>query len=315
MANRTRMIAEGAASTVLFIILLLITFYIPLVSIISVFSLPIPIMYFTSRHGYRASLLVLGSSFILSVLVSQLVFASSMAGFLLVGLVMGEILKRKGTAISLLIGGTLSNIVVLLVTYGVVAVFFHLNPIKWMSDYMIKNIDLTVQMNPFIKDNPNAMNRVQMLKEVFKSLAQIAPAIIVMSSVLYTVIIQLLSGAVLKRLRASFPKWPPFREWHFPRQLVWYYLADLILVIFVGNKWGPTGTMAFLNVFYILEWIFVIQGLSFVYFFFHQKNQGLILPVIITIFSLLIPSVLYITGILGIIDLGFDFRSRIRSHK
>lgn len=311
LANRTRVITEGAASTVLFIVLLLLTTYVPFIGIISVFILPIPIMYFSTKHGYKPGLIVLVCSFIIAVLVTQLLSACATSGFLLVGLVMGELLKRKGTAIHLLIGGTLSNVVVLLIAYGLCSVLFHLNPINWMSNTILNNIDLSVKMSPFVKGNPNAMNQVNLLRDAVKSMAQLAPALIVTISVFYAFIIELISGAVLRRLRVPFPKWLPFKQWQFSRQLVWYYLVDLILLFLVGNKWGEAGSMVFINVFYILEWVFIIQGLAFIYFFFDQRTQRKLWPILITVFTFLLPPVLYIVRILGIIDLGFNFRARI----
>jgi uncharacterized protein YybS (DUF2232 family) len=69
--------------------------------------------------------------------------------------------------------------------------------------------------------------------------------------------------------------------------------------------------MVALNVVVLLEWVMAIQGFAFIFFYFHQKKKRRIVPILITIFSILIPPVLYIVRLLGIIDLGFDLRSRI----
>ncbi|WEG12805.1 YybS family protein [Pullulanibacillus sp. KACC 23026] len=313
MANRTRMITEGAASTVLFVIILLLTSYVPIIGIISIFLLPIPIMYFTSKQGYKSGLIVFLSCFIITILVTDLLRACVAVFFLLIGLVMGELLKRKCSAIQLLIAGTCSNIVVLLIAYGICAFLFHINPINWITNQILKSIDLTLKMSPYLQGNKDAMKQFEAMRAQAKNMSQLAPALLVAISAMYALIIEILSGAVLKRLRVPFPKWQPFREWRFQRQLVWYYLGDLILMYWVGDKWGSTGSMVFYNIFYILEIIMVIQGLAFIYYFFYQRKQGLLFPNLITVFSILIPPVLYIVLILGIIDLGFDFRSRIKS--
>jgi uncharacterized protein YybS (DUF2232 family) len=56
----------------------------------------------------------------------------------------------------------------------------------------------------------------------------------------------------------------------------------------------------------------IIQGLSLVFYYAHAKRMGKALPIIAVVFAVLIPVVLYIIRILGIIDLGFDLRSRFK---
>lgn len=306
MTQRTRRITEGA-STVLLIILLLVLSYIPLIGSFSFFFLPVPMAYFASRQGFKASLLVYLCSFIVGILVVQLVLACVAMGFLLAGIVMGVLLFKKASVWQLLVGASLSNIVVLLVGYGVATLLFHINPVSWMTNYMQRILDTSFS-SLFVGHTQSMQN----FKNAIKSIGSLAPAFLVTSAIFYAFIVQSIAGAVLRRLRTPFPKWPPFREWRFPRQLMWYFVIALILEMFTGGSQGKQGwSVIVFNVLYLMEWVTVIQGLSFVYFFFHQRGQRVIFPILITLFSLLVPVVLYIVRILGIIDLGFDFRSRI----
>jgi uncharacterized protein YybS (DUF2232 family) len=64
------------------------------------------------------------------------------------------------------------------------------------------------------------------------------------------------------------------------------------------------------NLTYILQMFMFFQGLTFIFYFFYQRGMPKSIPLIIFLFSLTSPNFLYIIGILGIIDLGFDLRRR-----
>ncbi len=69
--------------------------------------------------------------------------------------------------------------------------------------------------------------------------------------------------------------------------------------------------MALVNLTYILYFLMVFQGYSFMFYFFHQKGMSKSSSIVIAILAFIIPIMLYIVGILGIMDLGLDLRKRL----
>jgi uncharacterized protein YybS (DUF2232 family) len=59
---------------------------------------------------------------------------------------------------------------------------------------------------------------------------------------------------------------------------------------------------------YILQFILILQGYTFIFYFCDQKGISKAISITIAIVAFLVPIFLYIIGILGIIDLGFDLR-------
>jgi uncharacterized protein YybS (DUF2232 family) len=71
---------------------------------------------------------------------------------------------------------------------------------------------------------------------------------------------------------------------------------------------GTFWYMAIINMTYILQFLIILQGYTFIFYYFDKKGFSKAISITIAIVSFLIPIFLYIVGILGIIDLGFDLR-------
>jgi uncharacterized protein YybS (DUF2232 family) len=56
--------------------------------------------------------------------------------------------------------------------------------------------------------------------------------------------------------------------------------------------------------------LIIIQGLAFAFYIIHQKSLAKGLGVLVVILTFMIPIVRYIIMLLGITDLGFDFRKQ-----
>lgn len=159
----------------------------------------------------------------------------------------------------------------------------------------------------------DAKKEIDILRQGVNMMVYTIPTTIVTFGVFHALITELVSTPILRRLRVDFPKWPPFRECRFPRSLIWYYLAALIIELFGHvdtNQWLFT---VVINVYAILEIVMIIQGFAFIFYFCYVKNIPAAVPIIVVIFSILSgPILLYIIRVLGIIDLGFDLRARLK---
>jgi uncharacterized protein YybS (DUF2232 family) len=305
----SKMLREGAGAALLFTLLLVLTIYVPIIGWVILFVLPIPLTFFTSRSGWKAGFIVLACSFLVATFFTPIFSYIFIAGLLLAGLVMGELLRRRGTFFSLLLGVTFSNLVILLIGYGIATKVYKLNIVSWLVSNLTKNFELTLKMYPAIYSHPT--EQLNLIHQAIIGLGQLIPAFLVILAVFYALLIEIVSGLILRRLRAPFPKCPPVKNWRFPRNVIWYYFLAVIIMMAGGSVAGSSLAMVALNVVVLLEWVMAIQGFAFIFFYFHQKKKKRFVPILITIFSILIPPVLYIVRLLGIIDLGFDLRSRI----
>jgi len=303
----TKVIVEGALTSAIFIVLFLICIYIPPISIVGVFFWPIPLLFYTSRHGIKAGLIAFLAAFVLMLLFTHIITAVSGLLFLITGLVMGYVLYLRKSAFAVLTAGSLATIIGLVAYYGALVSFFHIAPFKEIIDSAIKFSKEAEKLSP-----SSAKEQWEMYREMFKMLPTLAPMILTIGGISFSFIIQLISAPILRRLGADFPKWPAFREWSVPRSLLWYYLISLGILLFGRLETNSTLYMVVLNVFEILELAMVLQGVTLIFYFFHERGTRITIPVILSIVGVIIPFTLYIIRILGIIDLGIGLRARIR---
>lgn len=99
-----------------------------------------------------------------------------------------------------------------------------------------------------------------------------------------------------------------------PESLLWYYLITMLLALFVNTDKNSFVYMAITNLFFILQFFILLQGYSLIFYIAHVKSWVKAIPVLIVVFSLLLPIPIITTAVrfLGIIDLGFPFRETIK---
>ena len=89
--NKSKAITDGALLTAVYIILLLIIVFVPLIQILGVFALSVPFIIYTAKHGIKLGSLMLFVSIIFS-----LVFATAFSlPFTLLAGIGGIVLERN----------------------------------------------------------------------------------------------------------------------------------------------------------------------------------------------------------------------------
>jgi uncharacterized protein YybS (DUF2232 family) len=103
-------------------------------------------------------------------------------------------------------------------------------------------------------------------------------------------------------------KWKSFKEISLPKSILYYFLLTLLVSMVMNPEEGTFWYMAIINMTYILQFLMILQGYTFIFYYFDKKGFSKAISITIAIVSFIIPIFLYIVGILGIIDLGFDLR-------
>ncbi|HEX6922590.1 MAG TPA: DUF2232 domain-containing protein [Bacillales bacterium] len=311
--KRTNALTEGAMTAVLFIVLLLIAFYVPLIGYIIIWFLPLPFVAYVLRNQLKPAFTVWAVSLVIALLVA------SLYGFLLAfvfasgGLVVGELYRRRYSAFGVLLGGSLIYTAGVIIVFIFSVVFLDLNVISSTLQLVEQTIDSAEQMATTLGEDPG--NRFASMRQTLDRLHYLAPIFLIFMGVSYALITQLIATPIMKRIGFSqyVQPWIPFREWHFPKSFLWYYLVVLIIGFLQSFTVGSAWFIVYYNLFMILQMAMLIQGVSFIFFFMHLKKvrKGisiLVLVAFLFFWALLMPFV----RIIGIIDLGFDLRKRLR---
>ncbi|MFS0821110.1 YybS family protein [Bacillus sp. 1P02SD] len=303
-------LTEGAMLLAFYSVLLLLTLYIPLLGALFLFLLPVPFILFTVKYRVKQSFLFLLIAFLLSGLLGSVLGIIHTIVFGITGILLGELINRGRSGIELFLGSCLSYLFSIVLLYVTAIAVLQIDVFDMIRESSRESFAMAESI---MRATGGEVNKeaIAKLEESINMMQYIVPSMFVLFAMLLAFVTVIAMKPVLTRLQVKMNPFPPFREITFPKSILWYYLL-ILLLSFVELEKGTFGYTAFLNLFFVLQLFMIIQGLSFIYYFCHQKGITKAVPIILTIFT---PFLLYIIRILGIIDIGFQLRNRISGKK
>jgi uncharacterized protein YybS (DUF2232 family) len=311
--EKTKALTEGAIMLALYMVLFLMTLYIPFLGGLTLFILSLPFVVYTARKGWKSGLFLFAASIILTLLFGSIMAVPTTILFGLSGIVIGYLYKRNRSRFEILSIGSIAFILNLLLVYVIITTIFQINPLEEAQKAAGESIKITREMMEGLGQTIDEQ-QLEQLEEAFELVPLLIPTVIVFVGLSLAFITQLVSTTILRRLGFQVEKWPPFRTIQLPKSLIWYYLLSMIAMLFPLEKDSMT-FLAVFNLFHVLQLLMVFQGLSFIFFYCYHKNLSKGIPITILVLSFLLPFLLYIVRIIGIIDLGFDLRKRVEQKK
>ncbi|MEH7382015.1 YybS family protein [Bacillus sp. JJ1533] len=308
--KNAKIITEGAMLLAIYSVLLLLTLYLPLLGVVLSFLLPIPFILFTVKYKVKQSLLFILIAFLLSGLLGSVFGVIHTIMFGITGILLGELINRGRSGIDLFLGSCLSYLFSIVLLYVTAILVLQIDVFDMIRESSRESFAMAESIMRATGGEVNT-EVVTQLEDSIEMMQYMIPSMFVLLAMLFAFVTVVAMKPVLVRLQVKMNPFPPFREISFPKSILWYYLL-ILLFSFVEMEKGTFGYTAFLNLFFVLQMFMVIQGLSFIYYFCHQKGITKAVPIVLTILS---PFLLYIIRILGIIDLGFQLRNRISGKK
>ncbi|SES22538.1 YybS family protein [Salipaludibacillus aurantiacus] len=310
--DRQKALQEGAVYLGLYLVLMFITLWVPVLGLVTFLFLPVPFIFFTYKYDLKAgAVLATLSFFFLFIIFGPLALPLTML-FSVSGVVIGELFRLKKPAFAVLAGGSFSFIGSIVLIFVGSVLLLDVNPVEEIQNVMIESAEMSEDMMFFMGDEEAVSTEA--VTEMIDEMAVIAPALMVMAGAGLALAVQLIAYWMLKRKKYEPVRFPPFREWGFPKAFIWYYLITYIFIL-IGVDEGTAIHTAVANLATGLEAVMVIQGFAFMFFYFHRKRLSPVIPVLLVGVSFLLPVFLHIIRILGIIDLGFDLRKRMNEQK
>ena len=285
--------------------LLVLSLYVPIIGLAAFCLLPLPIMIYSSKYSFSNALFLLVGVILISGLAGGLVSLPLAFSIGTTSIVIGWGIKEKFDKIRVFMMATLSLVVNIVVWYAVSIRFFHLNVVE---ESLTESKDMYSSLFNQMGQNPDQalMNDLESTMDLFQTLM---PTLFLGMAAFLALVFLGINFPIMKRLGIDVPVFKSFREWQFPKSILWYYLITLVLSILFQPEKGSYLYLAIINVLYVLQFLMAVQGLSFLYYFSFSKGWPKWILVFITIISI---PLLYIVRILGIIDLGFDLRQRLK---
>jgi uncharacterized protein YybS (DUF2232 family) len=305
-----RKLTEGAILLAALAALLLVTILVPPLGVITNLVLPLPFLMFSAKNNLK----MISAFFAAAIFISFI--ASSFMGIGLTfiygsaGVVFGYLIQKGKSRAFILIASSLTFMAGIVISYVVMVAFMKMDIIH----------ELTVALNESVKNSEEMLkgmgreDQLKVLKEknalMLKQMVTLAPSALIFASIISSFITQWVCFPIAKRFGVNAQPWGSFRNLVLPKSLLWYYLIALGVMLLFHPQEGTYLYSVLINARYILETFIMLQGLALLFFIFHQKSVAKGLGVLVVFLTFMIPIVRYIIMLLGITDLGFDFRKQ-----
>lgn len=296
----------------IYVLLLLITLFIPFLGMITLLAMVVPFVVYTARNGWKSGIWLIVIAGLLSVLLgSPLALALSIPAST-VGVVMGHLIGNKSNRYAVLGAATGVYLINYILAYIVAIVLFNIDFMEVLEGMIRESMQASESIATSLGQE-NAKEGLEKMEEYLGYSTYLLPTMFVLTSFVHAFFSQLVTVFIVKRLKIPVSSFPPFRELKLPKSLLWYYLIVLVLTLMQPEQ-GSTLYMAVLNLSFILMLLMTVQGLSFIFFFCYEKKISKAVPITIVILSFLIPGLVYIIRMIGIVDIGFQLRERIQGN-
>lgn len=309
MQDNARKITYGAMMIALFIILVAISFYVPLLGTVTMLFIPLPIILYRLRYDRSATIVVMIAGILLSILGGLLLLPVAFL-FGPLGFVIGDTIRNKTSKLYTFMAAGLTFLVATIILYLLSVVLFGMNMIDELTKSVQASQDRVINYLQQYGEVPEEV--VKQMNETIQYTLMAIPSAFILSSFAVAFIIILVNFPVAKRLGYDVPKFPPFRLMKLPVLTVWIYMLVVFLPFLMKIEQGSTFELTVVNASSILRFLFLLQGISFLHYYMNELKLPKWGTVIATIIAILFSP---FTVILGILDTGINVRAWIGKNK
>ncbi|WP_107838667.1 YybS family protein [Metasolibacillus meyeri] len=305
--NQTRKLVHSSVVIVLFTIIMLIAFYVPLVSIVAMGFALLPIAWLAATYDRANAIVVAIIASSVTFIYGGIIMLLTAIVFAVAGLVIGDAIRNKKSKIYLLMSTGLALLFTFSILYIALIKFLNLDFVKISQEIAKTSYEQSIKMaEQFPLQRPVTRESID---EAFRLMEAALPSTIIIAAFLLAFVLISINLPLLKRFKIDAPKFAPFKQMRLPRAVLWYYLIALSISLFVQPEIGSLLYVATLNASLILWLLLTLQGLSFIFFLLDEYKspgflKGLIVIIAIPLYSFII--------LLGIIDLGFNLREYVK---
>jgi uncharacterized protein YybS (DUF2232 family) len=308
--SNTRPTVEAGVMSAIAIVFALITAYVPIIGDFVIFLWPVPIILLGVRHGIRWSVLATIASGLLSaILIQPLLAAKIVVAFGLIGLIFGHAFRAGFGPFKTIVWGSAACLVSKLASYALTFLLMGINPLNLQIEMLDQATTQAFDIYRNLGVPEEAIAQVQKqfgtMLTIFKV---VIPAILALSAIFAAYINFILARAVLRRLGHPTPVFPPFKEWTFPREML-YFVIISVAAVFAGHFLRQELVLKIgLNLMTAAAFFLFGQGLALFYYLTDKYNLSRLIRTIILIMIFTNSIFQIVTVIAGALDLDIDYR-------
>ncbi|MEI4791173.1 YybS family protein [Bacillus sp. FJAT-53060] len=310
--KQTKGLVEGAIMISIFSVMTLFYLYVPLLSIIFFLAAPIPIILYTIRQGLKKGIAAGAIGIVISFLIGSIAGLMSAPMLIAVGLGMGVFYSKRQPGNAVITGGLIYLFSFLI--YFVVSVqLFQVDILgiaKESIEQMIPMVESVLKQSG--ASEQDIAKQLKQLREIQDTALSALPVALLIGVTLIALVNHWIVRPLIKRFVKDMPNLKKFKDMRMPKSMVWYYLLTLLLMLIQTEK-GSFLWLVQTSAFQILFILVLIQGFSFIFYYCHEKNISKVVPIFAIVLTILYPQVGVIVRIIGIVDIGFDLRDKVKN--
>lgn len=311
MIHKTSAMVEAGIMAAIAIVMALIIMYVPVLGVFVNFLWPLPIVICGCRHGLKWSIMtLLVATIIIAMLMSPINAFFLAAIFGLLGLILGECMRRHLSPMKLMLYGSVGGIIALVLNIVLSFLVLGIDPINMMFTSFDESL---VQLAEYYREHgmseADIKTSIDSYKEMFRMMRIIMPGAFFLCAPVMAFVNYIAAKKILVKLGESFENFPDFVLLKVPKWVLWPYCISLLAVTYFYQTdqscWMYNVSV---NVQTVCSFVLVFQGIVLLYWFVDTRkkprwwaNIGMMLLFTIPIFSQIMVYV-------GAFDLVFDFR-------
>ncbi len=305
--NQSSFLTFGSLMIALFAILIAMSVYVPILTIITSLIAPLPLAWYSAKFERKESLLVTVVAVIITFIIGGIVGVT--LGLIVgpVGFLIGDSLRRKQTKLYMLMA---TGIFVLLMTaaqYIVSILVLNIN----LIEQFLEGIKISYEQVGNLLESANQKPETydEMVRQFLIVLEALTPTYFIFLMFITAFIYIAVNLPILKKLKVPVPKFPKYMYFKLPKAVLWYYLVVAIISLVTTFEVGTFSYMLIINATFILRALLFLQGVSLIQYYFHIQGWPKWSAILATFLA--IPLYTF-TIILGVLDLGFNLRAYLK---
>lgn len=308
--NNTKGLVEAAIITALVCVFGIAVIYIPLFMFF-MFLIPLPLIILAKRHGIKYPVLSLIVSYAIFITFSDVITALFLVLLPGIPAIVIGVLMNKGKSTYQIIGwGIMANLLIIGLSFFVTQKLSGI-PIAETINKMFDQIISMEQSTSKLVPKNTLDQQINMIKRMKEGVILLMPSLIITTAGISVLLNYFLSVTILRRIGSSVDKFPPFRYFSLPRNIVWGFLIIYILAYGASYFDLVDRNVLMTNIVYIFQFVFAIQGMAVVVYYFKNKHTPKLIQMIVYIILLLTNIGGMGLFFIGMIDLFINLRRMI----
>lgn len=275
--RKTSAMVEAGILAAIAVVMALIAMYVPVIGAFVNFVWPLPVIICGMRHGFKYSVMTLiVATIIVAIVISPIQAFFLGAIFGLLGLVLGECMRRHLSATKIMLYGSVGAVVALVLNIVLSFAILDIDPIAMMFNQFDKSL---TDMADFYRSHgiseADTQAAVQNYSEMIKMMRVIMPGAFLLSAPMLAFVNYFVAKKVLSRLGETFEDLPPFVNWIVPSWVLAPFILSLVgVTYFYINKLTDTWMYKLcVNVQTVCTFLLVLQAICLVYWYVKEKNK------------------------------------------